>query len=591
MARAALLALAAFLATNSSTSARDTEQAAGHLDAQFDGHLAAGEFAPALRLADEHKDAATRDGLLARVAAAQRDGGAARAAAVTAGRIGDERLRADVYANVASLHPYASQAAAQAGAQGGGNEPDFEAILDLVKSTVAPQSWDDVGGAGSAKGFANGVYVDPQGVLHRLQRKDGGATLVALRNAALPASDLTAGDVRRTSHLRKISLPRLERALAECVATGRAPDDAMRHLAGIHRIECILVYPETGDLVIAGPAGAWRRDGEDRVVNSETRRPVIQLDDLVVVLRHVLGKDDAVFGCTIDPTDEGLAATKRYVDETGKKPLPAGDRAREKWVTGLRSALGQQDIEVFGIDPRTRVARVLVEADYRMKLVGLGLEDGVLGVPGYLDSIRVEKDGRVPPLDVLRWWFTLDYDSVQATPDGLAYKIVGQGTRVLSENQFLEATGKRQGTGKSTPANAEFARNFTKNFAALAEKYPVYAELQNLCDMALAAAVIKTENLRDRTGLRLDWLLDSGAYQVGTSIAPAKVDTVAAHRVLGGKHVVAAISGGVRIDAVRFTSTPTPPDRVMTTAQREKLSAQRRSAAPTESRKESWWWD
>ena len=31
----------------------------------------------------------------------------------------------------------------------------------------------------------------------------------------------------------------------------------------------------------------------------------------------------------------------------------------------------------------------MVEADYRMKLVGMGLEEGVLGVPSYLSMIRV----------------------------------------------------------------------------------------------------------------------------------------------------------------------------------------------------------
>ena len=37
---------------------------------------------------------------------------------------------------------------------------------------------------------------------------------------------------------------------------------------------------------------------------------------------------------------------------------------------------------------------MIVEADYRMKLVGMGLEEGTLGVTSYLDSIEVAKDGR-----------------------------------------------------------------------------------------------------------------------------------------------------------------------------------------------------
>ena len=60
----------------------------------------------------------------------------------------------------------------------------------------------------------------------------------------------------------------------------------------------------------------------------------------------------------------------------------------------------------------TRVAQVLVEADYRMKLVGIGLEEGVLGVPSYLDMLK--STTAAPPLNVLRWWFTMNYKAVAA---------------------------------------------------------------------------------------------------------------------------------------------------------------------------------
>ena len=53
----------------------------------------------------------------------------------------------------------------------------------------------------------------------------------------------------------------------------------MQTLAGLKRIKYILVYPETGDIVLAGPAGDWRRDVEGRFVDDkrcagpESRRP------------------------------------------------------------------------------------------------------------------------------------------------------------------------------------------------------------------------------------------------------------------------------------------------------------------------------
>jgi hypothetical protein len=549
--------------------------------------LAAGD-----RLAIAAENAGERDARLVELAAEQRRIGANTAAVTTASQIRDERLRAEAYAATVTVSDPSLRSTGKGGANGdgfgGAAQADFASIMELVTSTVAPDSWSDVGGAGSIKEFVNGVYVDAEGLLHKVERaKDAGGALAKLRaEAAQPRSDLPHGDVRRVSRLRKVSLPRLERAVAERAALGLSPSDAMHNLAGLSKIEYVFVYPVTGDVVLAGPTGPTRVDAENRIVNTENGRPVVRLDDLVVVLRHVLGRDDAMFGCSITPTEEGLAATRRFAEESGRRKLAAGENAREKWIAGLRSALGKQKIDVFGIDPQTRVAQVLVEADYRMKLVGLGLEEGVLGVPSYLDSVRVGTDGRLPALDVLRWWFTLDYDAVTATKDNTAFAIRGQGVRVMSENQFLAETGKRKGTGESSPANSGFAENFTKHFAALAEKYPVYAELQNLCDAALVAAIIKQEKLDEVADWSMAWFGDEHRYIVArNTAAPQTVDTVAAHRVINGKHIVAAVSGGVRIEPAKFAAREN-----IKTSRSETVAYERKSSTPPAS-VERWWWD
>ena len=128
-----------------------------------------------------------------------------------------------------------------------------------------------------------------------------------------------------------------------------------------------------------------------------------------------------------------------------------------------RGDLGRQNRTVTASTAATRVGRVLVEADYRMKLVGVGLEDGVMGCPSYLSMIQVGKDGQEAPLlRVLRWWFTLNYNSIQATRDHDGFELRGQGVKVLSENELLTQTGQRVHTGDSDVLNAEFAHNFTQ---------------------------------------------------------------------------------------------------------------------------------
>ena len=147
----------------------------------------------------------------------------------------------------------------------------------------------------------------------------------------------------------------------------------MQVLAGLQRLQYVLVYPESGDLVLAGPAGDWKAGEQGRIVAADTGEPVLRLEDLVL-LRHVVAEGDARFGCAITPCQDALARVQAYLDATGKQHLQPGQR--KGWLEQLRSELGQQDVEVYGLDPRTRTARTLVEADYHMKLVGMGWPTG-----------------------------------------------------------------------------------------------------------------------------------------------------------------------------------------------------------------------
>ena len=321
-----------------------------------------------------------------------------------------------------------------------------------------------------------------------------------------------------------ISLPRLEKQVQMFLALGRPPAEEMQVLAGLRRIQYLFVYPDSGDLVIAGPAGDWIVDAQQRVLSDSSGEPVVRLDDLVVVLRHMLSGPDARFGCTITPTQEGLARAKAFAKESAKQPHHPEDRSA--WLERLRSQLGQQDIEVYGLDPRTRAARVMVEADYRMKRVGMGLERGVPGVESYLASIKLAPGQPPPEMRVLRWWFTLNYEALLAAADHHAFALRGQGVKVLSENERLSAEGQRIHTGESEELNRRFAHSFTEHFQELAAKYPIYAELRNLFDLALVGTLVREEDLAGAVGWHLTCFGDAAAYPVALGPAPKTVSSV-----------------------------------------------------------------
>ena len=92
-------------------------------------------------------------------------------------------------------------------------------MTSLSSSTIAPTSWDEVGGPGAIQEYRNGVYVDAQGVVERIEQEGRTQSrLTELRRTAERA--LGGRDVREESQLRKISLPRLEREIQLRQAAG-----------------------------------------------------------------------------------------------------------------------------------------------------------------------------------------------------------------------------------------------------------------------------------------------------------------------------------------------------------------------------------
>ncbi|MDX1965379.1 MAG: DUF1598 domain-containing protein [Pirellulales bacterium] len=595
---ASMLALLVFFsgpAVNSPLVGADRPPAVTSSGDTIADHLAAGEFSLALAQARKISSPSERDAAITRIATAQAAAGGRNAAIGTAFELSSDIVRVQMLREIGPSRPahYLPVETAteinnnDAAGNTGGAEADFDALIDLITNTVAPDTWKINGGQGDVQGFEGGVYCDPTGLLVRRTTLDDTAQLAALQQKIQTENQQPRGTIEQPSALRKISLVRLEAAVQRALAEGRPLTDDLRYLAGLERIQYIFVYPQQRDIVIAGPAAGWRRDPEGRCLSTRTGAPVLHLDDLVVILRHMLSQENAIFGCSITPTKERLAATQEFLTASTQKPLPPGKQARDAWVEQIRQQLGRQKIEIYGLDPRTRAARVLVEADYRMKLVGIGLEPGVLGVTNYLDAIRVAPGESAPPLEVLRWWFAVNYQKVVRSVDGQAFAIRGQGVQVLSENELLDPDGTRQHTGNATDQNRQFTSSFTAKFEQLAQKYPVYADLRNLFDLALLGAIVQQHDLDQRAEWHMTCFGAEGSYQPQRDVAPAWVESVVNHRVVNKKQVIVGISGGVRVDLAKLAD----PDNLFTETKgflhnEHKYHGHTRPQAAA-----SWWWD
>src|SRR5258708_6311621 len=92
------------------------------------------------------------------------------------------------FAAAHSLRRSAGSAAAwmpvEAEGHGGGSMANWGPLMQLITSTIQPDSWDDNGGPGSIQPFQNGVYVDAEGVMRRLKKVADADYLADARRAA-----------------------------------------------------------------------------------------------------------------------------------------------------------------------------------------------------------------------------------------------------------------------------------------------------------------------------------------------------------------------------------------------------------------------
>ena len=435
----------------------------------------------------------------------------------------------------------------------------------------ATEAQDDGGNAG---GSAAGVVVDARGVLRMKMSRDPGG-LIRQRIAAAKVS--LDPKVAAFSKMRMISLTRLEEVVRqrEGVLT-----DEMRNLAGLLRVRYVFCYPETGDLVVAGPAEGWITDLAGRVVGVNSGQPVVSLQDLVVALRAFPPDKDGtgLIGCSIDPTAEGLASMQRFLRSIGSRATP-GDTAYI--VGGLRTSLGLQEVSIMGVSPKTHFAQVMVEADYRMKLIGIGLERPPIRLVSYVQRAKPSQVGRNA---MQRWFFTPDYQCVRASQDGLAMELVGNGVKLVGEDEMVTAGGQRKAAARGNKASQAFVTDFTKNYPSLAARSPVYAQLRNLIDLSIASAYIQQEDLYRKAKWQMDFFGSEKAYPVERYNVPKTVET-AVNAIWKGRRLMTPVGGGVTIHpALALQSDKLLPD------ERGKVE-ELRQKTKIELAKGQWWWD
>ena len=400
-----------------------------------------------------------------------------------------------------------------------------------------------------------GVKIDAEGVLSAPDMK----AAAMLRRELVAEMKEVPDDLGGKVELRKISLRGLEAAIDDALKNnlGVLPDE-VKYLAGLQRIEYVLVYPEENDIVLAGPGEGWKVDEVGNVIGVTTGRPVIQIDDLLVALRSVEDARREGISCSIDPTDEGLAKVQELFRKLRVFDARVPDHVEE--------LMGPQQITLTGIPESSHFARVMVAADYRMKRYAMKLEPSpVRELVSFVDMTRTGTN-MMP-----RWWLSCNYDAVARTDDGLAWQLRGNGVKAETENP----------DGQKDAIAQRWADLMTEHYAELSVKDPVFGELRNLMDMCVIAALIKKEGLLAKANLSLPLLTDSEGDLMIDSWNPPKQVATQASATKKGRNWIITASGGVLVDSWQAASETVVDEG----------TGKVRTASGRPADRKQWWWN
>lgn len=446
--------------------------------------------------------------------------------------------------------------------KGGASLANFTELMRLIETTVSPDVWLNAGGTATMSPFRQGVRIDPEGVIERLE-----PTKIILGNTKnkkpsppklqfpnqTPNEDTqptillsNLGQWQAPTEQRWVSLRQLDRDLANRIDDGKAASIAAEMLGGLCRIDYVFIDRENNDCWLAGPAGNIAATKRGDLLHRELLLPPVLLEDLLCVAAHVLeGRGE--FGCSIDPDPTRLVSAYQMANE--KASLRLLSRDPETWVERWKEKLGRQQANIIGIPQNSPTGFALIIADAHMKRLAFGLEPSTGNVGNYwLESDRL---GDAREQSMVRWWFALSNHPIAHDPDNHLYQFAKSNVQVLSETQWITSQGQRLVAASPDAAADAFAKNFSNHFEELQKAHPVYGRLRHIFDLAVALEIARSEFLTiDAPPFEV---LGDPKYSPQLPVAPKSIESIVATRKRKDDSISAIVSGGVSINPKLLT--------------------------------------
>jgi hypothetical protein len=429
------------------------------------------------------------------------------------------------------------------------------------------------GGGGGGGGFPGGILIDSAGVIQQ-SRFSTDLTSRIRRDLKTKSKKVLSTDVTVASPLRFVSLRRMNDRIAASLGANEELTAEVQHLAGLNRIEWILLDSDNNDVLLGGSAEGFAPMPDGRVVGTTSGRPAIRLQDLLVLLRNAPRNN--FMGCSFDPVPSRLAQSRALLQQNTTAANLA--QARNGFLQA-GSTLGNWTVSLFGVPTDSSVAMGFVEADYMLKRTALGIDS--VGIRGFRSHLALLQPG---DNQMSRWWFVPDYDAIERDEFETTYRLSGSRIQLRAQEELVDANGNRSDAPSTKLSTQKYARLFNKNVDRIVRKVPAFAHLQNLIDLAMVAAVVQTSPTIEDTRIQMPAIFQPEPLTLPEYSTPREVGSLVNVRSAASRTVIGLIAGGVTI----------VPRQVLQDANSAvKLDDEEAGSwlASIPADTEQWWWD
>jgi len=272
-------------------------------------------------------------------------------------------------------------------------------------------------------------------------------------------------------------------------------------LGGITRFDGYLLDTTNHDVILIG--------------NSAPSLPTLHLDDFAVILQNVWSNDTPPF-CSLEPNSKDLMEMRQILNRRNLGNDDDWLDKIEKDLADVRRDWHAQKVIFKGIPQNSHHAQIMLDADYHMKRVTLGLLT-VPDVTSYLDRFIAFKRQSVPtdvmnnaPFSAARFWFHIhSFDAKDSSM--VPYPHFETSDRIvvldkcqvvlLTEKQLTGGKGEMIGTNEPDVLANTFAQEFSDQYPKLVSMQTSYAMLEQLFRLNALVRAMRLWNVFDRVGI------------------------------------------------------------------------------------------